>query len=160
MADLATVLNSKIYIGGAPMDTSATDLAEADFASVTWTEIDGWQNIGPLGDKAALITTSLINRGRDVKQKGTRNAGSMTNKFAVIPDDAGQLALIAAEATNSNYPFKITYDDAPSGGTPTTQYFVGLVTDVSEDGGGANTARIMNGAIEVNSNVVIVGAAS
>lgn len=160
MADLAVVAGAKIYIGGAAMDTSANDFTAADFASVSWTLIDGWSNMGPIGDKSALITTSLINRGRDIKQRGTRNAGSMANKFAVIADDAGQLALIAAEASNSNYPFRIQFDDAPSGGTPTTMYFLGLVTDVSEDGGAANTARIMNGTLEVNSNVTIVEAAA
>lgn len=160
MADLAVVAGAKIYIGGAAMDTSATDFTATDFASVSWTLIDGWSNMGPIGDKSALITTALINRGRDIVQKGTRNAGSMTNKFSVIADDAGQLALIAAEASNSNFPFKIVFDDAPSGGTPTTKYFLGLVTDVSEDGGSANTARLMNGTLEVNSNVVTTEASA
>lgn len=159
MADMFPVAGAKIYIGAA-MAVPTEDVTAADFAAVSWTLIDGWSTMGAIGDKSALITTSLINRGRDAKQKGTRNAGSMANKFAVISDDAGQLAVIAAEGTNLNFPFKIEFDDAPSGGTPTLKYFIGLVTDASEDGGSANTVRMMNGAVEINSNVVTVAASA
>jgi hypothetical protein len=159
MADMFPVAGAEIYIGGS-MSVPTSDVTESSFSAVSWTLIDGWSTMGAIGDKAALITTPIINRGRDTKQKGTRNAGSMANKFAVIADDAGQLAVIAAEATALNYPFKIVFDDAPSGGTPTTKYFIGLVTDASEDGGNANTVRLMNGTIEVNTNVVTVEAAA
>lgn len=162
-SDMYPVAGAKFYIGGAAMATQADDFDASDFASVSWTEIDGWETMGAVGDTAQIITTSLINRGRDVKQKGTRNAGSMQNQFAVLPTDAGQIALIAAEATRNNYPFKIEFDDAASGPasptpTPTTRYFVGLVTSAQETGGGANTARMFSCTIEVNSNVVSVAA--
>jgi hypothetical protein len=77
MADLFAVAGAKISIGPA-MTLPSTDLTLASFAGVTWTDIDGWTNCGPLGDNAALITTALINRGRDVKQKGTKNAPRWT----------------------------------------------------------------------------------
>ena len=109
--DLYPVAGLKIYIGGTKA-TQVADFVAADFSAVTWVEIDGWSQMGAIGDAAQTITTSLINRGRDVKQKGTRNAGSMQNVFAKIAADAGQLALIAAEKTSSNYAFKIEFDDA------------------------------------------------
>ncbi len=110
--DLYPVAGAKIYIGGA-LATKANDFAAADFASQSWVEIDGWETMGAIGDAAQIITTSLINRGRDVKQKGTRNAGSMQNVFGILAADPGQIALIAAEKTSSNYAFKIEFDDAP-----------------------------------------------
>ena len=123
---LYPVAGCKIYIGGVLADKNA-DFTAADFSSQTWTEIDGWEQMGAYGDTAQVITTSLINRGRDIKQKGTRNAGQMQNVFSVIADDDGQIALIAAEKTSNNYAFKIELNDAPSGGTPTTIFNRGMV---------------------------------
>jgi len=112
MSDLFAVAGKKIYIGGV-LATKKTDFAESDFTSQSWTEIDGWETHGPIGDTAALITTQLINRTRDVKQKGTNNAGSMQNNFAIIRDDAGQIALRAAAKSKSNFAFRIEGNDAP-----------------------------------------------
>lgn len=129
-ADLWAVAGSRIYIGPT-MPTQLADFTASDFDSVVWTEIDGWQTMGAIGDTAEAITTSLINRGRDVKQKGTWNAGSMENTFALVPDDAGQAAMIAASKTRLNYPFKIVYSDLPAVRTATatiSQATPGVVT--------------------------------
>lgn len=162
MSTLYPVAGAKIFIGPAK-DVPDEDVDAADFTGITWTEIKGWQTMGAVGDAAALITESIISRGRDIKMKGTRNAGSMSNNFVIQPSDPGQIALIAAEATDYNYPFKIEFDDAPASGsapTPTMKYFIGLVTTAQEQGGGANTARLLNGTIEINTNVLTVPAAA
>ena len=158
MADLYPVAGAKLYIGGATA-TQAANFVAGDFVSETWTEVDGWETCGGYGDAAQLITTQLINRGRDTKQKGTRNAGSMQNMFAEIPGDTGQAAMKTAEASTSNYAFRIVYDDIPAGGSVgTTHYFVGLVTSWNNQGGAANTVRMRQGTIEINSNIVEVAA--
>lgn len=113
MSDLFAVAGAKIYIGAAAMAAPTVDVTETNFAAVSWTEIADWTQCGQIGDTAALITTQVISRGRDVKQKGTRNAGSMQNVFAINSSDPGQIAVIAAEKTANNYPFKIEWDDAP-----------------------------------------------
>lgn len=160
--DLYPVAGEKIYIGGV-MATQADDFVESDFSAVSWTEIDGWETVGKIGDAAQTLTTSMVNRKRDVKQKGTRNAGSMQNVFAILATDAGQLALIAAEKTSDNYAFKVEFPDAatsPASPTPqpSKRYFVGLVTTAEEAGGGANTIQKLNSTIELNSNIVRVAA--
>lgn len=161
MSDLYPVAGCRIYIGASPMATQSTDFVAADFNSVTWIEIDGWSQAGAIGDAAALITTALINRGRDQKQKGTANAGSMQNVFAVIPADAGQVALLAAaDASNkNNYPFKVLLND-PTGSpaTASKRLFVGVVLTAQEAMGEANTIQNLNATIEVNSNIVKVAA--
>ena len=158
MADLYPVAGAKIYIGGV-LATKSTDFIESDFTSQTWVEIDGWQSAGATGDTSANITTQLINRGRDVKQKGTRNAGTMENRFAIIAGDAGQAALIAAEKTKSNYAFKVVYDDKiTGGGTGSEEKFIALVADTARANGEANTIRMMNGNLDINSNIVIKAA--
>ncbi|RVJ40806.1 hypothetical protein [Sinorhizobium medicae] len=242
MAQLYPVAGAKIYIGAAVNDVpDDADIVESLFTSVTFTEIKGWQTMGAIGDAAALITESIISSGRDLKAKGTRNAGSMQNNFIILPDDVGQIALIEAEATPYNYPFKLLFNDAPpaktstvtitvatpgviswnahglAAGTPvkfsttgalptgltagttyyvvsssandfkvaatpggaaiatsgtqsgthtattaptgTTKYFYGIVMTAQENGGGANTARLLQGNVEINSAVLTVAPA-
>lgn len=159
---LSAVAGQKIFIG-TQLDDQADDFVASDFTSIVWTEIDGWSQCGSVGDTAALITTALINRGRDLKQKGTKNAGSMQNVFAIIPDDPGQIALIAASNTNKNYAFKIENNDAATSPPspvpqPSKRYFVGLVMTAEEPGGEANTIQNLNATIEINSNIVKVAA--
>ena len=117
---------------------------------MTWVEVDGWETCGAIGDTAAAITTSLINTSRDVKQKGTNNAGTWENGFANIPDDAGQLAMIAAQATKSNYAFKVEWSSGEE------WLLIGLVMSKGKAGGGANTVDMRNFTVEINSNIVEV----
>lgn len=153
---LYPVAGCHIYIGGVLSDKS-TDFVASDFNGQSWTEVDGWSQMGAHGDTAQVITTALINRNRDIKQKGTSNAGSMQNVFAEIKTDAGQLALIAASLTKSNYAIRIDYNDAITT-TPTKHYFVALVMSAEAAGGAANTIRNLNSTLEVNSNIVEVAA--
>ncbi|WP_448043813.1 hypothetical protein [Bradyrhizobium liaoningense] len=159
---LSAVSGQKIFIGGVK-DDQAADFTASDFSGETWVEIDGWTQCGAAGDTAQLITSSLINRGRDVKKKGTKNAGSMQNVFAIVPGNAGQTALIAAANTSNNYAFKIENNDAATSPAspvpqPSKRYFVGLVMTAEEAGGSANTIQNLNATIEINSNIVKVAA--
>lgn len=157
-SDLFPVAGMKIYIGNV-LATQITDFVEGDFSGQSWVEIDGWQRAGAFGDAAALITSQLINRNRDVKQKGTSNSGSMQNVFAVVPGDAGQAALKSAAlpADKNNYAFRVDFNDA-DGGDPSKAYFVGIALTAQEAGGEANTIRTLNATIEINSNIVDVAA--
>lgn len=131
--DLYPVAGSKLYIGTA-LATKATDFVAADFASQTWTLVDGWEQVGDLGDSAALISTDLVNRGRTTKQKGTANAGSMQNVFAILAGDAGQAAMIAASKSKSNFAFKIDWGDAPAADTDPVTITIaspGVITDTA-----------------------------
>lgn len=156
---LLPVAGMKFYVGDAALEPTDVDFVESDFSGVTWTEVDGWSQMGPIGDGAALITTSLINRGRDVHQKGTASAPPMTNVFARIPDDPGQIALVAiAKPSNkSNYPFKLLGNESGVT-TPSITYFAGLGMGSPEQGGGANTVRNLGITIQINSNLVEVDA--
>ena len=158
MSTLYPVAGCKIYIGGVLSD-KATDFVASDFSGETWVEIDGFTNMGAIGDNAQVITTPLINRGRDVKQKGTANAGSMDLEFAQIVADAGQIALVnaAAPSDKNNYAFRMDLNDA-DGGAPSKRYFIGLVASAEESGGGANTIRMLKAKVEINSNIVQVAA--
>lgn len=147
MSDLFAVAGSKIFIGGVK-PAQLTNFTASDFSGETWTEIDGWETCGAIGDVAEVISTNLINRGRTVKQKGTRNAGTMENTFAVIDNDPGQAALKVAESADDNYAFKIEWS------TGEVFFFVALVMSKARPGGGANTVQMIAATMEINSNIV------
>lgn len=161
---LHPIAGMKIYIGIA-MDDQADDFIESDFTSISpdpWTLIDGLETLGQIGDGAADISTTLINRDRTVSQKGAADAGVMSNVFAYIPDDDGQIALIAAgqPSDKNNYGFKVVGNETSdvSGFEPSVMYFIGTVMGTQEPGGGANTIRKLTANIKINSNVVHVAA--
>ncbi|MBY8918824.1 hypothetical protein KUG85_04720 [Nitratireductor sp. L1-7-SE] len=163
MAKMYPVAGCKFYIGSAAIDDQDDDFVAADFDAVTWIEVKGWVTMGASGDSATLVTSDQIGNKRTKKAKGTRNAGSMENTFDVVADDPGQLAMIAAEQTDDNYPFRTVYNDAPTTGpapTPSESLFIGLVMSKSRAGGGANDPRRMNSTVEINSNIVHVAAAT
>jgi hypothetical protein len=152
MGNLYSISGEVFYIGP-EKEPSNVDFVSSDFTGTSpdqWIVVDGWMTSGRFGDNAAVITTPLINRGRDVKQKGTKNAGSMQNQFTIVQNDAGQAACIAAVATQNNYAMRISFPDG------TNKYFSGLVMSVEEVGGSANTVRSMNVNVEINSNIVTV----
>ena len=149
MSNLFAVADSKISIGPA-LASRRADFVALDFSVLTYAEIDGWETMGALGDVAETISTVLINRNRVVKQKGTSDGGTMECTFAIIEADAGQLALRAAQDTQSNYAFKIEYSSG------TIEYFIALVMSVPVNGGSANTVLMLSTTLEVNSNIVRV----
>ena len=112
MATLYPVAGCRYFIGPA-MELPDDDVTEATFSAVVWTEVKKYMEAGALGDAAAEITTPLIDRARDLTQKGTRNAPSRQDNFAAVPSDAGQTAMLAAERTNYNYPFRVDLNDEP-----------------------------------------------
>lgn len=61
-------------------------------------------------------STMITHVTEDTKQMARERieAGyAMQNNFIILPDDVEQIALIEAEATPYNYPFKLLFNDAP-----------------------------------------------
>lgn len=160
MSKTFATAGSKLDIGDAKAFTG-TDFVATDFTTgtPTWTEIGGTTNLGSAGDTSELITSNHITEARTRKLKGTRNAGSMTVAMDLDYSDAGQLALIAAEKTKETYAFRVTFNDAPAGGTPSIRYFVALVMSAQEQWDEANSVMKLNATLEIDSNIVRVAAA-
>lgn len=113
MPEVYSVAGCKFYVGSAPTNLPDANVVAADFASVTWIEVDNYETAGNAGDSAQTNDTNLINRRRTVTQKGSRKAPTRSDNFALKRTDAGQAAVIAAEATDYNYPFRVDLNDAP-----------------------------------------------
>ena len=165
MSRLFATAGTKVSIGSI-MAYSGDELSVSDFSEQSWTRITGTTNLGASGDSAELITSNQIDSGngdstnsRVRKLKGARNAGSMTVICDLDYGDAGQVALVAAEKEQDTFAFKIEFNDAPAGGTPSVRYFVAMVMSAAEELNEANNVMSLNATLEIDSNIVRVAAA-
>lgn len=127
MGDIQTTSGARFFISNASI-TSAVDTIGEFEATSQWIEVGLVEDLGELGDEASAVTGAAIGDGRIRKAKGARDAGTLAVICFHDPIDVGQLAVIAAEATNNNYGFKIILPDSPSQAySDTIQYFRGLV---------------------------------
>lgn len=132
-----TAAGTKIYIGPSIVEATTDTLAE--FTALTYTEIKGVTTTPEIGDESSLVTAMDLGSARVQKGKGVRDSGSATLTVNADPADAGQLALVAAEATQNVYAFKIVYPDKLNAtGTDTEEYFGGIVRGKRRTGGDAN----------------------
>lgn len=157
MAGIFATAGSKLYIGGG-LAAKLDDFVLADFAGQSWVEVGWMENIGAFGDEASTITFDAIGQNRTLKFKGTRNAGDMQAVCGLDYEDTGQNAVRAGQETPNNYAFKVEFNDAPVGGTPSERYFIALIMSAREQLDGANSVMKMNMTLGVNSNVVHVNA--
>ena len=104
---LKKIAGSKLYIG--TRMPYKIDPVLADFASQTWTEIDGWQSSGDLGVEQETQTEALINRNATIYAKGAISFPIMENVFVPMRDDAGQIRFRAAQRSCKTYGFKIEW---------------------------------------------------
>lgn len=152
----------KLFIGGV-LDAKSVDFVASDFTSQDFVEVKWLENLGSLGDESQDVSFNAIGEGRTQVMKGTRKAALMNVVCGADTTDEGQLAMIAAAATRSNYAFKVEFTDKPAAGASpknSTRLFIGMVMNSPEEFGGANDVTKVNLAIQPNSNVVRVAAAA
>jgi hypothetical protein len=149
---------SRLFVGGVKAQQSA-DFVAADFDGESWVEVSWVENIGQFGDESAEVTFDAIGESRTLKLKGVRNAGNLSLVVGADYSDAGQAALRAAEATPDDYAFRVDFDDAPAGGTPSQRFFIAKVMSAREQLDTANNVIKLNATLGINSNVVRVDAA-
>lgn len=151
---------AKLYIG-TTKDQKSEPYVLADFSAanaVTWKQIKQMEGLGSLGDTSEAITFSSIDANRVQTLKGPRNAGTMELVCGIDYADAGQQALIAAERTIHDYEFRLVFNDAPAGGTPSERLFIAKVMSQSEQYDQANSVMKLNASLAVNSNIVRIDA--
>ncbi|MCC5968393.1 MAG: hypothetical protein JJU15_00415 [Pararhodobacter sp.] len=149
---------AKLYIGSAIANPHA-DLNVATFTSQDWVEIKHTENLGRAGDASAEIALDHIDQTRTTRLKGTRNAGAMEVICSFDSTDSGQIALIAAEKTIHDYAFRLVFNDAPAGGTPSERMFIAAVGGAEEVFDTANDSVKLQSSLWINSNIVRVAAA-
>lgn len=159
MAGIFATAGASLSIGGV-LAAKTTDFVALDFVSQSWVSVSWLESIGQFGDEAAEVTFDALDTGRTLKLKGQRNAGNMEVVCGVDYEDDGQYNLRAAEATDFDWAFRVQFDDAPSGGTPSTRYFIAKVMSAREQLDTANNVVKLMVTLGINSNIVRVGASS
>lgn len=149
---------TKLFIGGV-LDGQSADLTEASFNGQTWVEVKNPESLGSVGDEAEQISFDDLSSKRRKKLKGVRDAGIMEVIAGIDYSDPGQIAALAAEKANGDYAFKVVFDDAPAGGTPSERLFSAAVGSAREALETANNVMKLQLALWVNSNVVRKNAA-
>jgi hypothetical protein len=129
-----TASGAKLFIGGT---TPAATLVA--FAALTWVEVGEIEDLGELGDESESVEFVALSDARKRKLKGPRDAGSMQVQCGDDPLNAGQIAMVAAEASPLAYNFKVVLNDAITvGGVGSNQYFRGKVFSKRRNVGQAN----------------------
>jgi hypothetical protein len=116
-----------------------------------WIEVEEVEEFGELGDSSEQINFVAVGDARMRKLKGPRDAGVQAIVCGRDPLDDGQEQLIAAEATDFNYPVKIELADARSSNhTDSVLYYAGLVMSKPTGMGNASsvTRRTFNIGIQ------------
>ena len=158
---VSTTAGARLFIG--PVANADTVEAMNDAAALAyfeaivsgdWTEVEEVESFGEFGDTSDVATFASVADRRMRKFKTTRDAGTMSVVVGRDPLDEGQIALIAAEATDFNYAFKIVYNDAREETySPSTDYFVGMVLSRTSNLGSATDITKRTFSIGVNSRI-------
>lgn len=154
---LYATAGAKLFIGTV-LASKATDFVAADFTSQVFVQVNNTENLGSFGDTATEIKFNDIGKGRAQTLKGVRDAGAMAVVCGIDYADPGQIALLAAEKSIHDYAFKVEFNDAPEGGTPSQRLFIAKVMSVSEALDEANNVMKLNSSLGINSNIVRVNA--
>ncbi|MDR6101016.1 hypothetical protein QE369_001194 [Agrobacterium larrymoorei] len=144
---------------GVPKEQKSTDFVLADFSvktAVTWKEVNEVEALGSVGDTSEAVNFTSVKDARTRTLKGPRSAGTMEVVCGLDGSDPGQQAVIAAERTIHDYEFRLVFNDAPPGGTPSERYFIAKVMSQSEQYDAANSVMKLNISLGVNSNIVKV----
>lgn len=85
---------------------------EAGYSAGTYTTIGKPENVdGDLGRKWDLVTFEALDTRGVEKLKGGYNLGSLNIQCALVPGDAGQTACRAAESSDDDYYFQVSFRD-------------------------------------------------
>jgi hypothetical protein len=150
---VTTASEWKVFIGPpTTIDRTTEQSAIEDFEGISpWTEIKEVENLGEFGDEAADVTFTSLADGRVRHFKGPRDAGVIALTIGRDPLDEGQQALIAAEKTKFQYPFRIIAADAASNEySDSVFYFEALVQSARINAGAADNV------VRINANLGIV----
>ena len=143
-----TSSGSKIYIG---QDNVVHPNAQTDSDYVL---IGFVANMGEFGRVFGLITFDDLPTRATLKFKGQINDGKLSLDIGRAPEDVGQAACRTALASDHDYNFKVTLNDAITT-TPTTFYFPAKVMTYTTNVGGPTQVVRARMDVEIKSNTIV-----
>lgn len=152
---ISTASGVQFFIG---TTVAAENLSQ--FITDSYTEVGEVEDLGEFGDESEQVTFASLANSRLQKLKGVRDAGVLALICGSDDADAGQDALIVAEADNVlDFNFKVILNDkATISGTPSEHYFRGKVMSKRLGVGTANNVVRKTFNIGVNSEILSIDA--
>ena len=131
-------------------DTNASTGYPDSNAAITYSDVGQVTDWTP-GGKTVAVTTSnpIAQRGTD-KYKATHNFGADSITVNRDDDDAGQVIILAALASDNDYTFRVTYQDS------TVDYFTGKIVSFNTSGGSADS--MVQAVIQLERTRIVVSA--
>jgi hypothetical protein len=151
---ISTASGSKFFIGNA-----GKPVTQIEFESESWVEVGEVENLGEVGDESSVVQFASLSDGRMRKLKGVRDAGTQTIVCGADSSDAGQQAMVAAEAQPLDYAMKTELNDPLTlSGAGTILYYYGQVLSKRRNIGDVNNVVRYNFNVGVNSPIIEVPA--
>jgi hypothetical protein len=149
---ISTASGSKFFIGNAGKPTTLVD-----FQAESWVEVGEIEDLGEVGDESAVVQFASLSDGRMRKLKGVRDAGTQAIVCGADSSDAGQAAMIAAEAQPLDYAMKTELNDPLTLlGSGTILYYYGQVLSKRRNIGNVNNVVRHNFSVGINSPILEV----
>lgn len=146
---ISTATGCKIYIG---TNLAAEGLSQ--YLSDTFIEVGEVEDLGEFGDNAEDVTFASLSDSRMRHLKGVKDAGVISVVCGADVSDAGQDAMIVAEASVLDFNFKIVLNDQLTiSGSPSEHFFRGKVMSKRLGVGQAN--NIVRRTFNVGINTAI-----
>jgi hypothetical protein len=121
------------------------------YAALTYTAIGEVTNLGEFGREYNLVTHNPVATRSTVKRKGSYNEGQISLEVGLDTDDAGQILMKTASASDNDHSFKITTQNGD------VYYFAAQVMSFRVSVGGVDDITSASIMLELTSNSAGVG---
>lgn len=142
---------------GATLALTATkpatyDKAGFEGAGMTYTPVGEITDLGSWGREYNLVSHNAIGDRRTKKLKGSYNDGQIQLQLGRDASDAGQVLLNTALNDDSDYYFKVTFQDGE------VQYFAAQVMSYTTEAGNVDQVVGSSVSIEITNDLIEVPA--
>lgn len=121
------------------------------YNALTWTSVGEVTNIGEFGRMYELLKHNAIAVRSTVKKKGTYDEGQLALQLGLDTDDAGQILMKAAAASDNDYSIRVVTQNGDK------YYMQAQVMSFKPNVGGPNQITGASAALEITSNSAGVG---
>jgi hypothetical protein len=108
---------------------------EAGYEALSWTEVQGIQSIGEIGDRSERISVDLLDTGRRVYANGVKDFAPFPVQMIPSSTDAGQVIVVAGNNTDTLHSFMVSYPDGDE------LYVTGRIADLVDNALDPNAVR-------------------
>lgn len=152
-----TMRKTKLYVCATAQTAT---LNRAAFEALTWVQVKNVGSVTGMGTNPNIVNYNTLDDDVVQKAKGIVDGGSWEVEVAYVFDDAGQIIMRTAAATDYEYAFKLEYENAPSAAyTNTIVYNKGLVAGPRRPGGRGDDFILEQYTIAMNQTDITVDAA-